>query len=286
MDVQRYISSGIIENHVIGLVSEAENREMEVAIQQHPEVKAAVDAAQQDLEKYVMMMAQKPPVHLKKQILERLKQDAGAAEPAIPVTQPVAIDEEIPVIDYNPRTPISPLKIWQYGAAAAFTLLVASAVMNIAYYTKYNDSQSQYASLQSSQDSFAAEKDTLSAQLHRAQQELTLMKDPAFKWIKMLGTPRHQGNVATICWDPQSKATFILAQKLPEPPPDMQYQLWAIVNGKCIDAGVFSTGEQATSMQKVKDVVNAQAFAVTLEKKGGSPTPTLDQMFVAGKVAG
>lgn len=86
MDVQRYISSGIIENHVIGLVSEAENREMEVAIQQHPEVKAAVDAAQQDLEKYVMMMAQKPPVHLKKQILERLKQDAGAAEPAIPVT--------------------------------------------------------------------------------------------------------------------------------------------------------------------------------------------------------
>ncbi|WP_343692055.1 anti-sigma factor [Chitinophaga sp.] len=286
MDVQRYISSGIIENHVIGLVSEAENREMEVAIQQHPEVKAAVDAAQQDLEKYVMMMAQKPPVHLKKQILERLKQDAGAAEPAIPVTQPVAIDEEIPVIDYTPRTPISPLKIWQYGAAAAFTLLVASAVMNIAYYTKYNDSQSQYASLQSSQDSFAAEKDTLSAQLHRAQEELTLMKDPAFKWIKMLGTPRHQGNVATICWDPQSKATFILAQKLPEPPPDMQYQLWAIVNGKCIDAGVFSTGEQATSMQKVKDVVNAQAFAVTLEKKGGSPTPTLDQMFVAGKVAG
>lgn len=286
MDVQRYISSGVIENHVIGLVSEAENREMETAIQQHPEVKAAVDAVQQDLEKYVMMMAQKPPVHLKKQLFERLKQDTTAAEPVTPITQPVATVEEIPVIDYTPKTPISPLKIWQYAAAAAFTLLVASAVMNIAYYTKYNDAQSQYASLQSNQGSFEAEKDTLSAQLRHAQEELKTMKDPAFKWIKMLGTPKHQGNIATICWDPQSKATYILAQKLPEPPPDMQYQLWAIVNGKCIDAGVFSTGEQATAMQKVKDVVNAQAFAVTLEKKGGSPTPTLDQMFVAGKVAG
>jgi anti-sigma-K factor RskA len=286
VDVQRYISSGIIENHVIGLVSEAESREMDAAIQQHPEVKAAVDAVQQDLEKYVMMMAKKPPVNLKKQILDRLKQDTTAEEPVIPVSQPVAIDEEIPVIDYAPKTPVSPLRIWQYGAAAAFTLLVASAVMNIAYYTKYNDSQSQYASLQTNQGSFEAEKDSLSAQLHHAQEELTMMKDPAFKWIKMLGTPKHQGTVATICWDPQSKATFILAQKLPEPPPDMQYQLWAIVNGKCIDAGVFATGEQATSMQKVKDVVTAQAFAVTLEKKGGSPTPTLDQMFVAGKVAG
>jgi len=286
VDVQRYISSGIIENHVIGLVSEAENREMEAAIQQHPEVKAAVDAVQLDMEKYVMMYAKRPPVDLKKQILNKLKQDTVANEPVIPVAQPVADEEEIPVIDYAPKNPVSPLRIWQYGAAAAFTLLVASAVMNIAYYTKYNDSQNQYASLQSSQSAFTLEKDSLTAQLHHAQEELAMMKDPAFKWIKMLGTPRHTGNVATICWDPESKATFILAQKLPEPPPDMQYQLWAIVNGKCIDAGVFATGDLSASLQKVKDVVNAQAFAVTLEKKGGSTTPTLDQMFVAGKVSG
>ncbi|RFM36363.1 anti-sigma factor [Chitinophaga silvisoli] len=286
MDVQRYISSGIIENHVIGLVSEAESREMETAIQQHPEVKAAVDAVQQDLEKYVMMLAKKPPVNLKKQILDRLKENTAVEEPLTPIPQPVASVEEIPVTDYTPKVPVSPLRIWQYAAAAAFTLLVASAVMNIAYYTKYNDTQSQYASLQDNQASFASEKDSLSAQLRHAQEELTMMKDPAFKWIKMLGTPKHQGIVATICWDPQSKATYILAQKLPEPPPDMQYQLWAIVNGKCIDAGVFATGEPAKAMQKVKDVTTAQAFAVTLEKKGGSPSPTLDQMFVAGKVAG
>ncbi|WP_343667451.1 anti-sigma factor [Chitinophaga sp.] len=286
MDVQRYISSGAIENHVIGLVSEAETREMEAAIRQYPEVKAAVDAVQQDMEKYVMMLAKKPPVNLKKQILEKLKQDTIADEPVVVVAQPVAIDEEIPVIDYASKSPISPLKIWQYGAAAAFTLLVASVVMNIAYFTKFNDSQQQYASLQDSQTSFTEEKNSLSEKLRLANQELALMKDPAFKWIKMLGTPKHPGNVATICWDPQSKTTYILAQKLPAPPADMQYQLWAVVNGKCIDAGVFATGEPSTSMQKVKDVVNAQAFVVTLEKKGGSPTPTLDQMFVAGKVAG
>jgi hypothetical protein len=34
----------------------------------------------------------------------------------------------------------------------------------------------------------------------------------------------------------------------------------------------------------MKVVEAAQAFAVTLEKKGGSRTPTLDQMYVLGNV--
>jgi anti-sigma-K factor RskA len=286
VDVQRYISSGIIENHVIGLVSDAETREMEAAIQQHPEVKAAVDAVQQDMERYVMMYATKPPAGLKKQIMERLRQDDASEEPVVVVSQAPVYEDEIPVTDYKPKLNFTPLQIWQYSAAAAFTLLLASATMNIAYYTKYNDSVNKNASLASTQISLSGEKDSLLEQLHKATVELNLMKDPAFKWIKMQAVGKHAGSIATICWDPASKATYILAQTLPEPPQDMQYQLWAIVNGKPIDAGVFNTGEQKAILQKVKDVANAQVFAVTLEKKGGSPTPSLDQMFVAGKVAG
>jgi anti-sigma-K factor RskA len=31
-------------------------------------------------------------------------------------------------------------------------------------------------------------------------------------------------------------------------------------------------------------ITSAQAFAVTLEKEGGSPSPTMDQMYVMGKI--
>lgn len=48
--------------------------------------------------------------------------------------------------------------------------------------------------------------------------------------------------------------------------------------------GVFETGTDAKIIQKMKSVNNAEMFAVTLEKKGGSPEPTLDQMYVAGKI--
>jgi anti-sigma-K factor RskA len=34
----------------------------------------------------------------------------------------------------------------------------------------------------------------------------------------------------------------------------------------------------------MKNIPRAQAFAITLEKKGGNPTPTMEQMFVMGSI--
>jgi anti-sigma-K factor RskA len=34
----------------------------------------------------------------------------------------------------------------------------------------------------------------------------------------------------------------------------------------------------------MKNIPKAEAFAITLEKAGGSPTPTLTAMYVMGKV--
>jgi anti-sigma-K factor RskA len=34
----------------------------------------------------------------------------------------------------------------------------------------------------------------------------------------------------------------------------------------------------------MKNVQNAQAFAVTLEQRGGSPTPTMEAMYAMGKL--
>jgi anti-sigma-K factor RskA len=70
--------------------------------------------------------------------------------------------------------------------------------------------------------------------------------------------------------------------KLPVPPADKQYQLWALKNGKPIDAGVF---EMDTEMHMMPvTIADADAFAITLEKKGGSPAPTLSQLYVMGKI--
>jgi len=284
VDVQRYISSGVIENHITGLLSDAESREVLSTIQQFPEVKAAADAIQVDMEHYIQLWAQKPPAGIRRQLMDRLhKHDVD--EPVVAETEVI---NEIPDNTFSENTgiSISPLRIWQYSAAAAVLLLLGSVTMNIMTWSDTGNYKEQLADIQTEQAALIQERDALKTQLDMAGKENGIMKDPSFKWIRMQGVGKHPGVVATICWNPQSKETFILAQALPEPPADKQYQLWAIVNGKPIDAGVFELGSKAHTVQKVKAVDNAQVFAVTLEKKGGNPSPSLDQMFVAGKVSG
>jgi anti-sigma-K factor RskA len=62
--------------------------------------------------------------------------------------------------------------------------------------------------------------------------------------------------------------------------------LWAMVNGKPVDLGVFDAQNQPKKLLlAMKEVGDAQAFAVTLEKRGGSASPTMEKMVVLGAVS-
>ncbi|RYZ35432.1 MAG: anti-sigma factor [Sphingobacteriales bacterium] len=86
-----------------------------------------------------------------------------------------------------------------------------------------------------------------------------------------------------VYWDTRSKAVYLAMKNLPPAPKGKQYQLWAIVDGKPVDAGVYALNPQE-AMQKMKVIPKAEMFAITLEQEGGSATPTMEEMYVAGKV--
>jgi anti-sigma-K factor RskA len=71
---------------------------------------------------------------------------------------------------------------------------------------------------------------------------------------------------------------------LPLASADQQYQLWAIKDGQPIDAGVLPQQFAYSDLIAMKNIDNAQAFAITLEKKGGVASPTLTEMYVLGEV--
>ena len=67
--------------------------------------------------------------------------------------------------------------------------------------------------------------------------------------------------------------------------PDKQYQLWAIVDGKPVNGGMISSKNgDIFHMQKMHSFGKAQAFAITIEKAGGSVAPTMDEMVVIAKI--
>ena len=61
----------------------------------------------------------------------------------------------------------------------------------------------------------------------------------------------------------------LLINNLPQPPSEKQYQLWALLDGQPIDLGVFDYDvREKRLLVRMKNVQNAQAFAITLERRG------------------
>lgn len=293
MDVQRYISSGIIESYVAGSASEQDVRELYAAMAQFPEVKAAVEACQLDMESYLELVATaqaKPvPADVKNRIFRIIEEEGN-----VTTVEALSGDEDRPrytSYDESLETggaTVRSLRGWQIGTAAAVILFLASAAFNVIYLNRYEEYKGKYVALLEEHRGVVAQNETYQAKFQESERTLAMIKNPTTRMVKMGDVSKqHPERQATVFWNETSQEVMITINNLPEPAADQQYQLWAIIDGKPVDAGVFEMGELSKTLQKMKAISGeAKMFAITLEKKGGSPTPTLAQMYVAGKVAG
>ncbi|SHN77518.1 anti-sigma factor domain-containing protein [Chitinophaga sp. CF418] len=277
MDASRFISSGLIEAYVSGLATSNEVQELERGMTQYPEVAAAVDDCQLDMEQYVTLQSKTPPADLKQRIFHIIINEEVARESG-------ALGADA-VTDEFPETKTYVSSTWRLVAAAAIILLLGSLFLNYFFFGQINDYKGRYETLLSTHNSLASESNLYRTRIDQMEHAIDLMKNPSMKTVKMPGTKPFPTALATVYWNQQSKEVFIMVNNLPEPAADKQYQLWAIVDGKPVDMGVFEMSNPHELLQKMKSIDNAEMFAITLEKKGGSAVPTLDQMYVAGKAS-
>jgi len=256
VNIQEYISSGITESYVLGLASDEERREFEKICAQYPEVLQARIAFELALEKQALENAINPTTELKDRIFERI----GSTGKIVPLqdtsiknTQPGAL-------------------LWlKYAAAACVVLLAGSLYMNITLSNKNKKLKGSY--------------DNTLAELNEVKKDIrVLQQNPNIKMASMKGMDISPKSYATVYWDTASHDVYLLANNLPAPPNDKQYQLWALLDGKPIDLGMLNYDlKQKKLLVRMKNAQGAEAFAITLENKGGNPTPQ-GAMYVMGKL--
>ena len=127
----------------------------------------------------------------------------------------------------------------------------------------------------------------LSTKLLKDEAVLQVLAAKNVALVVMNGTEVNTSGFGKILWD-QDKSTAILqVSNLPPTSPDKDYQLWIIKDNKPVSNGVFSISlEHRDSYFKITSLVESNskfinAFAVTLEPKGGVPQPT-GKMFLLG----
>jgi anti-sigma-K factor RskA len=272
VNVQEYILSGIIESYVLGLASPEETIEFERMCDAHSEVRVARNAFEIQLEQTMIQQPIKPPRELKSRIFSEIGMEKDDKSPGLTTTKPKLV----------PRRGFI-----RYVAAASLILLAGSVLLNLYLLNEYKKSIAQYKELVDTQTQITSTNQALQTKLENYENALSLIRNPLMEIVKMSGvaTSPAPSSLATVYWNTESKEVYVLVNQLPVPVSEKQYQLWAIVDGHPVDAGVIDLNSGFTFV-KLKTIPKADAFAITLEKKGGSTTPTLEAMYVMGKVTG
>lgn len=269
MNTKEYIESGILESYVLGVATAGESAEVERLALEYPAIRQELDAIRDSLETYALQYEKEPPAFLKNKIMESLfnehtiveNRHSGSINQSVTETT-----EPREVISLNQNTQSSAPQRSIFKMAASWVLLALSISANIWFFKNWKNSEEKVLALESQNQILAKEGQTLKASY---QEEVAVLQNPDTKIIKLSGQDVAPEAKALVYFNKTNQEVYLSSLSLPTVPTGKQYQLWAIVDGKPVDAGMIDSNG---NILKMKSFSNAVAFAISLEDTGGSTT--------------
>jgi anti-sigma-K factor RskA len=261
LNIEEYISSGILEAYALGDLSQAERTAVEQNLAQYPELKrelAAIEAVQEEL---MMKAAIQPRASVKTALMTNL----------------ATTNAEAKVVVMQSTT-------WKWAAAASVAIALVSSYLAYEYHDRWRASEDNLTKLITQNRQMAEDYNIVNQRIDKMQTDMHVIGSPDFSRVVMAGHEQNApGAEAYVYWNEKTQEVYLSIQDMKELAYENQYQLWAMVDGKPVDAGVFDMNT-TTGLLKMKEMKGAAAFAVTIEPRGGRPTPTLEKLQMIGNV--
>jgi hypothetical protein len=280
VDINEYIASGILESVTLGLASPQEMQEVACLSKIYPEIQTEFLRVQKSCEEMMLENAQAPDAKVRASLLQAISE--------VPQEKASETKPEAKIIQMNTTPEIKGVNpMWKLMAAASLILTLGIGALWLVSKSEAKRLDSALASSENERlkDSQVLQAMTLEKDHLQTVQEV--LAEQSTRTVMMNGTAMEPDATVKVMWSTGMKKAVMHAEKITPPPANMQYQLWVIADGKPVSVGLFNYDE-VEQMTEPFDV-NAQnitAFAITLEKKGGSPTPTMEKMVVMGPING
>lgn len=277
MKAQDYISSGLLEGYVLGSISAAESEQVAGAICRFPEVAAEVEALEALLLQSEQEQGAQPPAHLKDQIWQAIQSVPKAeSAPAEPFERPATVVQPFPATRPHTRS---------WAMAAVWIGLLASLGLNLLQQMKSGKTSRSLDEVVAQNDSLRRQHSEMLARIDRFNKESEMAARLDMESVPLRSMQPGHPMAATFYLNTGSEVAYVSIHKLPPPPEGMQYQIWAIENGKPRSIGMLEKNVAGDAgMQKVPmPVAGGEAFALSLEKEGGSESPTAGRIYLMGK---
>ncbi len=266
MNIQEYISSGILELYVYGALTEAESREVSQALKEHPEIRKEVEEIEKALQRLSSSAA---PNYNAEAVLASIKEKLN--QKAEPKVVKIERDEGTNWVSY-------------IGWAATILLLVGLFFV----FEDKNDLREQLNAEKAKTARMEQQIADARENTEKAEELLAVLRDKNVSKVPLQGQNAAPGAYAAVYWNKEEKKAYIDAKELPEPPRGKVYQVWSLKLEPLTPTSIGLLDEFSLDDNKIFTLENAnesQAFGITLEPEGGSESPTMDQLYVLGAVA-
>ena len=256
MNIKEYISSGVVESYVLGLLSAQERFEFEQYCETYPELRAARESFELAIEKQAMENAVPPPAGIKEKIFSAIQEKRKTSK----------------IISMEPTTSRRSSGFNWLAAASVILFLVAGYFA----YTYYNQNKE-----------LKKTNEDITAKFNAVDSILNERRIPEGENVTVVNMVAMKPNApsANIYWDTTSANVYMLVKNMPKLASDKQYQLWSLIdsNGlKPTSLGLFDGGQEKVII-KMNNAQKADAFAITIEKRGNTGGPDLGQLQNMGK---
>jgi len=291
---QEIIESGRLEQYALGELDPAAQAEVEALARRYPEVWQELDDLLAGLGVYAQAHALTPPAGMRERVLGRVLADIKQTTAPLAAAS-VSSTAEVPTMRVSASNPhvasaaapvAAPAARGNGWAIAASVALLMSLLGNALLYSNWQKTSHDLTVALNEQTRYAASTQVMERRLSTTQEQLHVLRSPQeYKMVALAGTPAHPAAQARVLYNKASHRVYLDVAQLPPLPPGKQYQLWALDNGKPVDAGMLTAATTAgDGLQQMKDIASAQAFAMTVEPTGGSAGPTLNTMTVIGNI--
>lgn len=278
-DIKAYIESGILELYVLGDLNVEEKSAVEAMSKLHPEVKAELEEIEKVMMDVSLNLAIEPSSKVKENFFSQI---SFAKEDEVVATVDSSSIKEAKVVPLNNNR----LNFYKYSFAACLALLVVSIVAIINLSSNLKESRQQIAQLQSSNQTFANQVNLLDQKVANNTQSIKTLTNPDVQLVTLKGTENSPESTIVVAFNAKEEKVMLdfTNMNMPKNDAQHQYQLWALVDGKPVDLGVFDMEKGTIGLIDMKSIGVAQTFAVTLEPRGGSASPTLEKLMVIGNI--
>ncbi|WP_291909968.1 hypothetical protein [Chitinophaga sp. CB10] len=264
MDIEKYISSGVLESYVYGFLPSEETAEVQALILTNPEVRAAVAAIEKDKERFISLYAITPPPSVKDRILTMIRNEHPSEEFNSVEKGPSFYFFTNPILQTRNKQ-------WRFIAILSIVIAIVTITTNIFNLHHSNDYQHRYNALLDAYSRIIDEK--------QAEKQLPVSHQlpESFTGIEIWGT---SGSVL-FRLSGDNKLLYISAAGLPPLSQGEQYHIWRVKNDRWLSDELLDTEVPIQALNKVKP---GDSIIITLQHTHGTTLPKKGIIILEGRI--